>query len=103
MRVDHRRVDVAMDSQFLDDSNIGAAIEEVCGKRMAEGMARRSFRETGHRHGIPDGFLHQKCVEMMATLFLRLEIDPSAFLGKDPLPAQVLLPGASRHSTLPAP
>jgi hypothetical protein len=44
-------------SQFLDGSNIRAVIEEVCGKRVAEGMARRSFRKTGHRHGIPDGFL----------------------------------------------
>ena len=54
---DHRHVDVAMASQFLDGSNIRAALEEVCGKRMPEGMARGSFRETGHHHGIPDGFL----------------------------------------------
>lgn len=25
-------------------------------------MARRSFCETSHRHGIPDGFLHQGLV-----------------------------------------
>ena len=42
-----------MASQFLDGSNIRAALDEVCGKRVAEGMARRSFRETCHRHGIP--------------------------------------------------
>lgn len=45
-------------SQFLDGSNISAALEEVCGKRIQQGMARGSFRETGHRHGIPDGFLY---------------------------------------------
>lgn len=90
MRVDHRRFDIAMPQQLLDRSNVRATLKQVRGEGMPECMARGSFRETSHQHGISDGFLHQRFVNMMATLFLRLEIDPSALLGKDPLPAPVL-------------
>ena len=79
-----------MPQQFLNGSNVRAAFEQVRGKRVAERMARGSFRETSHRHGTPDGFLYQRFVDMMATWFLRLEIEPAAFLRKDPLPAPVL-------------
>ena len=46
--------------------------------------------EPGLYHGVSDGFLHQGFVNMMAPLFLSLVIDPSVFLGKDPLPTLVL-------------
>jgi hypothetical protein len=59
MRVDHRRFDIAMPQQLLDGSNVRAAFEQMCGKRMAERMARGSFCEPGLRHGLPDGFLYQ--------------------------------------------
>ena len=68
MSVDHRRFDIAMPQQLLDRSNaclcvarrqVRAAFEHVGGERMAERMARGSFRETGHRHGVSDSFLHQ--------------------------------------------
>jgi hypothetical protein len=62
MSVDHHRFDIAMPQQLLDGSNVRAAFEQVRGKRMAERMARGSFRETGHHHGISDGFLHQRFV-----------------------------------------
>lgn len=90
MRIDHRRFDIAMPEQLLDRSNVGAAFKEMRGEGMPEGVARGSFRETSHRHGTPDGFLYQRFVDMMATWFLRLEIEPAAFLRKDPLPAPVL-------------
>ena len=93
--VDHRRLDVAMPQQLLDHSNaclclarrqVRAAFEQVRGKGMPECVARGSLREPGLRHGVSDGFLHQGFVKMMATLFLSFAIDPSVFLGKDPLP-----------------
>ena len=58
MRVDHRRFDIAMPQQLLDGSNVRATFEQVRGKRMVERMARGSFREPGHHHGVPDGFLY---------------------------------------------
>jgi len=53
MRVDHRRLDIAMPQQLLNGSNVRAAFEQVRGKRMAERRARGSFREPGLRHGLP--------------------------------------------------
>lgn len=44
MGIDHRGFDVAMAQQLLDGSNVRAAFEQVRGKRMAEPMARGSFR-----------------------------------------------------------
>jgi hypothetical protein len=89
MGIDHRGFDVAMPQQLLDGSNVRAAFEQVPGKRMAERMARSSFCETSHRHGIPDGFLHQGFVNVMAALLLSPGVHPSVFLGKDPLPEPV--------------
>lgn len=57
---------------------------------MPERVAGGPLGEPGLCHSVSDGFLHQGFVNMMATLFLSLEIDPSVFLGKDPLPAPVL-------------
>lgn len=53
-------------------------------------MARGPLCEPGLCHGISHGFLYQGFVNMMATLFFGLAIDPSMFLGKDPLPAPFL-------------
>ncbi len=58
MGIEHRRFDIAMAQQLLDGSNVIAAFEQVGGERMAERMARGSFRETGRRHGVSDSFLH---------------------------------------------
>jgi hypothetical protein len=90
MRIDHRRFDIAMSQQLLNGSYVRAAFKQVRGKGMAERMAGGSFRETGHQHGLSDGLLHQRFVNMMATLFLCLGILPAMFLGKDPLPTPVL-------------
>lgn len=57
--MDHRRFDIAMSQQLLNGPNVRAAFEQVRGKRMAERMARGSFREPDLRHGLPDGFLYQ--------------------------------------------
>ena len=73
MRVDHRRFDVAMPQQLLDGSNVRTVFEQVRGKRMAERMARGSFRQTSHHHSFSDGLLHEGFVKVMATLFLRLD------------------------------
>jgi hypothetical protein len=79
-----------MPQQLLDRSNVRATLKQVRGEGMPERMARGSFRETGHHHGISDGFLHQRFVNMMATLFLSPHIAPAVFLGKGPLPTPVL-------------
>ena len=56
---------------------------------MSKCVAGGPLRELGLCHGVSDGFLYQGFVNMMATLFLGLAINPSVFLGKDPLPAPV--------------
>jgi hypothetical protein len=38
------------------------------GEGMPECVARDSFRETGHYHGLSDRFLHEGFVKMTATL-----------------------------------
>jgi len=102
MRVDHRRLNIAMPQQLLDGSNVRAAFEQVRGKQMAERMARGPFRETGHHHGISDGFLHQGFINRIATLFLGLHVDPSVLLGKDPLPAPRCRAAPLLAETIPA-
>lgn len=59
MHIDHHRVDIAMLQWLLDGSNVQAAFEQVRGKRMAERIARGSFRKPGLRHGLSDNFLYQ--------------------------------------------
>lgn len=69
VRVDHRRLDVAMAQQLLNRSNVRAAFKQVRGKGMPEGaclcqghgrqVADGLVGEASLRHGVSDGFLHQ--------------------------------------------
>ena len=43
VRVDHSCPDIRMAEEFLDDAYIVAVFQEVCGKRVAEGVAAASF------------------------------------------------------------
>lgn len=65
-----------MSQQLLNRSNVRTAFEQVCGKGMAERMTRSPLGEPGFCHSLPDGFLHQRFVNVMVPLFLGLAIDP---------------------------
>ena len=41
--IDHRRADILVAEEFLYRPDVGAAFEQVRGKAVAEGMARRWF------------------------------------------------------------
>ena len=90
MRIAHRRFDIAVAQKLLDGSNVRPVFEQMRGKRMTKRVTGSSFCQTSQHHGISDSLLHERFVNMMAALFLRLEIVPSVLLGKDPLPAPVL-------------
>jgi hypothetical protein len=57
---------------------------------MPERVADSPLGQPGFRHGLPDRFLHQGFINVMASLFLRPNIHPTVFLWKDPLPPPVL-------------
>ena len=90
MRIEYRCFGMAVAQKLLDGSNVRPVFEQMRGKRMTKRVTDRSFCQTSQHHGISDSLLHEKFVNMMAALFLRLEIMPSVLLRKDPLPAPVL-------------
>ena len=47
MRVDLRRREVLMAQQFLDDTEVRPTVQQVRGERVAEGVRRDTFRQSG--------------------------------------------------------
>ncbi len=56
--VDHGRAYVTMAEQFLDGPYVVPALDEVRGKRVAKGMARRPLGNAGLPHRSADGSLN---------------------------------------------
>jgi hypothetical protein len=89
MSIDHSRGHVFVAQEFLDGSNIIAALEQVRGKRMAEGVASDMLDNTGPAHSLLHGPLENGFMHMMAALLTGPGVLPAVLLRKDPLPALV--------------
>ena len=83
--VDHGHRDVAMAEELLHGADVVAALEEVRGKRVPEGVARHPFGDSGRIGGTVDRPLDDRFVEMMAA-FRAFAVSPAAGRGKDPRP-----------------
>ena len=89
MRVDHRRRDILVTEQLLDGANVAAALEQVGGERVAEGVAGRALGDSGSEHGPPDGLLEHGLVQVVAAALPRLGVQVEPGCGEDLLPGPV--------------
>ena len=55
--VDHGGFDVAVTEEFLNSADVGAALEEVGGAGVAEGVATDALCNNCRSHGLFEGFL----------------------------------------------
>ncbi len=58
----------------------------MCGEGMAECVASGSFRQPGLSNSLLDGFLDERLVDVMSSLFAGSRVHPPMFLGKHELP-----------------
>lgn len=83
-----------MTEELLDGTDVIAALEEVRGKGMSEGMAGRGFGDSRLSHGLADRPLENGLVEMVARPVARFRVDVGPRGREDSLPTQ--LNGRSR-------
>ena len=69
MEMDHRRLDVAVAQKVQDGSDVVAAFEQVGGKGMPKGVVSGPFGQAGLHHRVPHGFLDERFLRAMASLF----------------------------------
>ena len=55
-----------MAEQFLDSADIIAVLKQVCGKRVAEGVAGDAFGNARGSRGVLDGLLDQGFMQVVA-------------------------------------
>jgi hypothetical protein len=55
--VEHGRGKIAMPKPWLNGSDVGPAVAQVCGKGMAKGMGADGLRQTGTADGHRDGLI----------------------------------------------
>ena len=55
--IDHGGFDVFVAEEFLDGADVVAALEEVGGEGVAEGVATDALRDGCRSHGLFEGFL----------------------------------------------
>jgi len=67
--VDHGGAHILVAEQFLDGTDVAAILEEVRGKRMAEGVTTDAFLDARFSGGFLDGALQNGGVEVMAAFF----------------------------------
>jgi len=90
MSVDHGGLDVAVAKQLLDGTDIVAALEEMGGERMPEGMATDGFGYSGSAFSVVDSALHDARIHVIAALSAGMVIFPAMLLGENPLPRPIL-------------
>jgi len=72
--------------KFLDGTDVIAIFEEVGRKAVAERMAGDAFADAGALDSLVNGALEDGLVHVVSALDFGLGIDPTAVLGKHPLP-----------------
>lgn len=90
MGVDHCCANVFVAKKFLDGADIIASLKQMCGKRVAEGVATNVLDYTCIADGFLDRLLKNRLVDMMPPFFTGNCVLPSVFLREDPLPAPFL-------------
>ncbi len=87
MGVDHGRFQISMTQELLDGADIVAVFQEVRRKRMPKGVAGRPLGEPCPHHRFSHGFLKQRLVCMMTSLFSGSAVLPPFLLREHPPPA----------------
>ena len=67
MGVDHRRADIRVAQQLLHGADIGAGLQQMRGKRMAQGMWRGRLGNVGILQRPLESTLERLVLNMMAT------------------------------------
>ena len=65
MGVDHGGFDIFVTEEFLDGADVVAALQEVSGEGVAEGVTADAFGEVGGSGGLFEYFLESAFVEMI--------------------------------------
>ena len=86
MGADHRGLHIAVAQQLLNCADVGSPLQQVCGERMAEGVAGGWFADFRRLHGSSHSPLDQARIQVVPPLQSLPGIPPTAALGKQPLP-----------------
>src|SRR5665647_2730538 len=87
VRVDHRGAHVPVAEQLLDGADVVAGLEQMRRKGVAESVAGGVLGYAGALHGVFDGALDGRRVDVVAALLIGATVGPATLLREDPLPA----------------
>ncbi len=85
--VDHGGADVVVAEEFLDRADVVAALEEVGGEGVPQGVTARGLGDVGAADGLLDGPLQHRLVEVVPVVLPGRGVPEEACRRKDPLPA----------------
>ena len=91
MRVDHRRLHVAMAQQLLDRADIVAGLEEVSREAVAQGVRTNWLGNPGRPCRVVDGALGNRLVEMKPLRRAEARVGADLRRREDPLPASLAI------------
>ncbi len=87
MSIDHCCFDVFVPEEFLNRPNVIAALQEMSGEGVAEGMTTdRLACDTGQASGSAHGFLKTTFIGMVTAHYISARVDGDAFGREDVLP-----------------
>lgn len=86
--VDHGRFDIRVAQELLHGSNIIAAIQQMRGERMPEGMTRGPLADARATHRLGVGAGDRRFVQVPADALARVGVDADCRGWKDELPAE---------------
>ena len=86
MRVDHGGADVAVAEKLLDGPDIPVILEQVSREGVTQRVSGRAHRDPCTPHGVLDGPLHDRLVQMMPSPLACHSVDVVARGRKHPLP-----------------
>ena len=87
MGIDHRRAHVLVAKKLLDGADVVALLQQVGGKRVTEGMARRRLGDPGGTDGILHRSLKHGFVKVVPASLAGDGLHVETRGGEDPLPA----------------
>ena len=86
VRVDHGRLDVRVTQELLDRPNIIAIFDQVGRERVPKCMTACGFLDSGVTHGLLDGSLNGRLVQMVAPLDTCSGVVAARLRGENPVP-----------------
>lgn len=87
VRVNHRRLDVAVPQEFLHRAKVVAVGQQVRGEGVPKRVAGDPLGQSGLSHCLRDGLLDERFVNVMASLVAGPRIYAPTLLRKHELPA----------------